>query len=203
MGEPVVYASEEAAFSSLLGDIEKAEQAGDYDARNRMIFEAMLFYASSLQFKCGFRFDPSEPEWPVAFIELPTGQVSWHIKGHDVPWDGHTTDEKWARVHAWTEANPPKISENDYTPNPEPPCSMWNYAVDCTPDHKSVVLAWVDGPEQPGPCIAMWNAEFERWEMQTTMDWRDGMWSPMDANVTFWAELPQVAKIRAALDGGE
>jgi hypothetical protein len=65
--------------------------------------------------------DPSAPDWPVLFVELPTGQVSWHISPDDVGlfrhvrrtmagmpdapvWDGHTTDEKYARVDAHARA---------------------------------------------------------------------------------------------------
>lgn len=53
--------------------------------------------------------DADEPEWPVLYIELPTGQVSWHISPDDFlwpdlplrrpnTWDGHTTEEKYSRV---------------------------------------------------------------------------------------------------------
>lgn len=52
----------------------------------------------------GFRLDPAEPEWPVMYFELPTGQVSWHLPQHPKPWDGHTTDEKYARVEAFRAA---------------------------------------------------------------------------------------------------
>jgi len=65
--------------------------------------------------------DASAPDWPVLFVKLPDGQVSWHISptdrdlfGHvrrtiagmpDAPvWDGHTTDEKYARLDAHTRA---------------------------------------------------------------------------------------------------
>lgn len=52
-------------------------------------------------------------EWPVLYIELPTGQVSWHFSAADaallegIPrsdeaWDGHTTDEKYTRLQALT-----------------------------------------------------------------------------------------------------
>jgi len=49
----------------------------------------------------------------VVLIQLPTGQISWHIHDSEVPrfdfitrhsgdpWDGHTTDEKYARMRAW------------------------------------------------------------------------------------------------------
>jgi hypothetical protein len=63
--------------------------------------------------------DANAPDWPVLFVKLPTGQVSWHISPDDrdlfahvrrtiagMPdapvWDGHSTDEKYARVHAHT-----------------------------------------------------------------------------------------------------
>lgn len=53
-----------------------------------------------------------EDDWRnIVFIELPTGQVSWHIHDSDLPmfnwlsgyeggWDGHTTEEKYERVLA-------------------------------------------------------------------------------------------------------
>lgn len=54
--------------------------------------------------------DPSEPDWPVVFIDTDAGQLSWHIAPDDVPlfahvrrdeaaaWDGHTTEQKYARL---------------------------------------------------------------------------------------------------------
>jgi len=58
--------------------------------------------------------DDAEPGWTGAiYIQLPTGQVSWHIPDEEaatlfahVPadasrrWDGHTTPEKYARLNA-------------------------------------------------------------------------------------------------------
>ena len=57
--------------------------------------------------------DPDEPDWPVLFITLPTGQVSWHIAPADmdlfrhVPlgqaeWDGHDVKEKYERLDEHT-----------------------------------------------------------------------------------------------------
>lgn len=52
----------------------------------------------------------TDPEWPIVFVDLPNGQVSWHIPyeefykffpGMEVyqgEWDGHTTEEKYNRV---------------------------------------------------------------------------------------------------------
>jgi hypothetical protein len=56
--------------------------------------------------------DPSTPGWPVVFVDLPTGQASWHVSPEDwhlfahVPhgtgpgaeWDGHTTEQKYQRL---------------------------------------------------------------------------------------------------------
>lgn len=47
------------------------------------------------------------------FIDLPTGQVSWHVHDSELAlfdflptsdqrcWDGHSTDEKYERLLAW------------------------------------------------------------------------------------------------------
>lgn len=47
-------------------------------------------------------------EWAVVFVELPEGQVSWHVRPEDVPewlmehdpsaFDGHTREEKNERL---------------------------------------------------------------------------------------------------------
>ncbi len=56
-----------------------------------------------------------DPEWgPVVFIQLPNGQVSWHIRYDETPmfshlelgndhhgWDGHSNAEKFSRLMAW------------------------------------------------------------------------------------------------------
>ena len=55
--------------------------------------------------------DPEwDPEWMhILFMDLPTGQVSWHLHISEVEnfphippytreWDGHTTEEKYQRV---------------------------------------------------------------------------------------------------------
>lgn len=56
--------------------------------------------------------DPSEPDWPVVYIQLPTGQCSWHISPDDwqdlfahlelspdgPAWDNHSTSEKYRRI---------------------------------------------------------------------------------------------------------
>lgn len=80
------------------------EHDTDYDNRNRLTWAAM-HKASMLGFPVGIRIDPDEPEWPVAYIELPTGQVSWHTPQHEKDWDGHTTEHKFMRIGAYLDDN--------------------------------------------------------------------------------------------------
>ena len=61
--------------------------------------------------------DPEGTDWHIVYVELPTGQASWHIAPADVDlfphvaggdkhasevWDNHTTDEKYARIREMT-----------------------------------------------------------------------------------------------------
>ena len=85
------------------------EHDTNYHVRFRHLLAAMQ-EASALGYEVGFRIDPSEPEWPVLFIELPTGQVSWHMPQHARPWDGHTTDEKFERIARYAKQLDPPAS---------------------------------------------------------------------------------------------
>lgn len=82
--------------------IERAEEAKRYDVRNRSVFAAVGL-AAMCGYPCGVRLDQSEPEWPVVYIELPTGQVSWHLPQHERAWDGHSTEEKYRRCREFAE----------------------------------------------------------------------------------------------------
>lgn len=44
---------------------------------------------------------------PIAYVELPTGQVSWHLRPHPYPWDGAagTTASRIAAYIATVEAS--------------------------------------------------------------------------------------------------
>jgi len=71
-----------------------------YEDRYRYVFGAM--YAALLAgINAGIALDPAQPAWPVVYIELPTGQVSWHMPAHPTPWDEHTTEEKYDRCHKY------------------------------------------------------------------------------------------------------
>lgn len=82
----------------LLPLIEQNDE--NYDERYRLVLEAVA-RAAEVGIPTGFRLDPDEPEWPVAFIELSTGQVSWHLPQHSRAWDGHSTPQKYERIHAY------------------------------------------------------------------------------------------------------
>ncbi|PRY35369.1 hypothetical protein [Umezawaea tangerina] len=73
------------------------EHDTDYEIRYLLVFKA-LDLALGLGYAAGFAPDPAEPDWPVAYIELPTGQVSWHMPKHTVEFDGHSTGGKYRRV---------------------------------------------------------------------------------------------------------
>jgi len=86
----------------------EGEKQGAYQERN------LLVSALSKLFPAYIAYHPEDEEWEddwrtIIFIDLPTGQVSWHI--HDSEkglfshlqetrndWDGHTTKEKYKRL---------------------------------------------------------------------------------------------------------
>jgi hypothetical protein len=99
---------DEAILKSTLADIEHDDKQDPPDYRKRYyhVFEAVEA-ALRLGLPCGIRIDPEEgAEWPVVYIELPTGQVSWHMPEHPIPYDGHTTEQKYARIKAYIDTQP-------------------------------------------------------------------------------------------------
>ena len=53
------------------------------------------------------RLQRDKPDWPVLMIDLPTGQVGWHLPRAEVlgdwpsyegSWDGHSLEEKRDRI---------------------------------------------------------------------------------------------------------
>jgi len=73
---------------------------------------ALAALAVVLQYPMSLGYDSKQPDprWQtLLFIELPTGQVSWHIHKDDLPlfdslpqnqiiWDGHTREERDTRI---------------------------------------------------------------------------------------------------------
>ncbi len=90
-------------IANALAKIHQFDLAKDYIRREKWIW-VLAFYCGKFEVPLGIRFDPVEgPEWPVIFFELPTGQVSWHMAQHPIPWDNHTTEEKYRRIEEFVE----------------------------------------------------------------------------------------------------
>lgn len=82
-----------------------------YRERNAVVAALAKLFPSGLK---KTEIEGWEPEWHnCVYIDLPTGQVSWHFHDNDVnlfaglppyegEWDGHTTPEKYARLAALT-----------------------------------------------------------------------------------------------------
>lgn len=87
-------------LAALLVMIKAADT--EYSRRYGLVLQA-LGMAVSLGLAAGVRIDPLEQGWPVVYIELPTGQVSWHIPEHEREWDKHSTEEKFQRIDAYAE----------------------------------------------------------------------------------------------------
>lgn len=88
-----------------LADATRAKDAA-YAERNRLIALLAAIFPSSLE-------PTTEPEegWSwICFVDLPTGQATWHIpdgelrlfghvsRTHGRVWDGHTTEQKYRRI---------------------------------------------------------------------------------------------------------
>jgi hypothetical protein len=90
----------------------RKEKDGAYRERNRLVALLAALFPSSLE-----RHDENDKTWEddwrwIVFIDLPTGQCTWHIHDSELPlfahvdrlkgwvWDNHTTDDKYARVAA-------------------------------------------------------------------------------------------------------
>jgi hypothetical protein len=88
--------------SNPLAVVTEAEmpEAERYDKRNKAVMMC-VGAAAVAGYKAGYRFDPETPDWPVAYIELPSGQVAWHLPQHTEPYDLHSTGSKYARIRVF------------------------------------------------------------------------------------------------------
>jgi hypothetical protein len=94
----VVDSSWAEKLKTLLDMIVLADE--EYELRYTLVMDAMAA-ARHAGYAVGIRVDQEYPEWPVVYIQLPTGQVSWHMPEHPWEWDGHTTPEKFDRIAAF------------------------------------------------------------------------------------------------------
>lgn len=99
-----------AAYAEAPGRDYRKERDAAYTERNRLVAVLARLYPSHLADHRDEEGAHWDPEWrTVIFIQSPAGQLSWHLHDSDVPlfgglprgpneWDGHTTEEKYARV---------------------------------------------------------------------------------------------------------
>jgi hypothetical protein len=73
-----------------------------YFDRNQAVM-ALARLAQKQGYRVGLVVDPQEPDWPVLMIDLPMGQVGWHLPKDEIvgewpqfpdEWDGHSLEEK-------------------------------------------------------------------------------------------------------------
>lgn len=99
---------------SELGSFEQINKV--YTERNACVGMALVM-AKKLGYRIGIKTE--DPEWPIIFIDLPTGQVSWHIAKNDLigyfpdriveyqgDYDGHNFTEKYGRLVEYAQAKP-------------------------------------------------------------------------------------------------
>ena len=81
-----------------------------------LIAQALARMALEVGYSAGVKF--RESEWPIIYVDLPTGQVSWHIKHvellqglPDYPgeWDKHDLEEKRDRIKEYAKGNQNKM----------------------------------------------------------------------------------------------
>ena len=72
--------------------------------------QVMAKMAQELHYRVGVK--DEKTDWPILYVDLPTGQVSWHIPKKelmgDLPiyegkWDGHDLETKRNRLKAYME----------------------------------------------------------------------------------------------------
>lgn len=128
----------DAALLRTERDAAVAQKNSAYSERDRLVQALSKLFPSFLA-----RHPDSDTEWDddwrwIVFIELPTGQASWHI--HDSerawfehlsvrdsnPWDGHTTEEKYRRLSLIAAAPPAdKAAEDPHDLKHDGSCEDW------------------------------------------------------------------------------
>ena len=98
-------------------DQERAAKDQAYHERDQLVALLANLFPSSLE-----RHPDADTTWEedwrwLVFVDLPTGQCSWHIHDSELPWfdhvpgpsgwewDGHTTKEKYTRIRQYVTQN--------------------------------------------------------------------------------------------------
>ena len=88
-------------LSRLLALVEAHDR--DYTSRFPLVLRALAAAAES-GLPAGFRITPGNPAYIVGAIDLPTGQVAWHLPVRAGAYDGHSTPEKYRRCDAFAQS---------------------------------------------------------------------------------------------------
>ena len=112
LGEPIDDMPLGVYMTRLQEDLAamRAQKDAVYTERNRLVALLAALFPSSLE-RHPEEDTAWDPEWRwICFIDLPSGQASWHLHDAELPlfahvprnqgrvWDGHTTEEKYRRV---------------------------------------------------------------------------------------------------------
>jgi len=109
-----VRAALELGISILQQDTETSDKKLESDTlqeayldRNQAV-QLVAILAKLVGYPVGMKRDDA---WPIIYIQLPTGQVSWHlplsqvrvakIADDEFSWDGHSLDEKRQRIEQY------------------------------------------------------------------------------------------------------
>ena len=116
--DALIAAAQEDAKAEVVALKQNIEQMRNDSSKNKAYREVNeLASALASLFPSWVGVDPSEPDWPVLYVQLPTGQVSWHIGKDDADliegiaregsaWEGHTREDRSARLQALVEDAP-------------------------------------------------------------------------------------------------
>ena len=119
------------AFPELVREVRELRgiaEAKDAAYRERDALVALL----SKLFPATLGHHGDDPDWDddwrnIVYIDFPTGQGSWHIHDRELPmfahlsrgtaeWDGHTTEEKYARLAEYDKEEPKTLDSLEETP---------------------------------------------------------------------------------------
>lgn len=76
-----------------------------YAHRNTLVLTALAL-ARQAGIPAGIGHDPHDVHPVVVYLQLPTGQVSWHLPAHAAGFDGHSTAAKYQRIYAFLRTSP-------------------------------------------------------------------------------------------------
>lgn len=97
------------SMDNLITEVDQFKSTDPYYDRNQLVIAFMLL-CNKLGYNVGIK--EYDSEWPIIFIDLPTGQISYHvpkefvdefsieIPEYNYEWDGHTLEEK--RLNLYT-----------------------------------------------------------------------------------------------------